>query len=82
MSVPRLGKGENVITVTLDNPDILNKCGLDIEYCWKEKNLTTGTIIEKTEKRAVVSSPMKYKIVCGNEVKLITRYVKMIVPER
>jgi len=79
ITVPRLEKGVNEIKVTLDNPEIIGKCKLFTEYCWKEKDTVTSAEIEKTEKREVTSSPVKYKIVCNNETEPVTRYVKMMV---
>lgn len=79
-AVPRLGPGENRIAVTLDNPEALERLGLTVEYCWKERR-SADRVEERTDRRAMTVAGLNYVLSTG-EADPVTRYVRMSVGDQ
>jgi hypothetical protein len=69
LTVPRLGIGENTVTITFDNPELPEGSLFTVEYVWMEG----GT--ERSETIDVTQSPTEQTIECPAEPTM--RYVRM-----
>jgi hypothetical protein len=69
LTVPRLGIGENTVTVSFDNPELPEGSRFTVEYVWTEGGA------ERSETIDVVRSPTEHTIACPAEPTM--RYVTM-----
>lgn len=69
--VPRLVKGQNIVTATVANPTVLSQGNFSVEYRWKENG------VEKTDTFGVTGSPTNRTITCAAEP--VMRYVRLFV---
>lgn len=78
-SLPKLGRGENEITVTLANPEVLRRSRFVVIYEWEEKDQSTGRMVTRRDERTITKNPTKYKIICQEDEDPVNRYVEMSV---
>lgn len=78
-SLPKLGRGENEITVTLANPEVLQKSRFVVIYNWDEKDRSTGKMVNYRDEKIITKSPTKYKIIIQEGQDPVNRYVEMSV---
>lgn len=78
-SLPKLDRGENEITVTLANPEVLRKSRFVVTYEWEEKDKSTGKMVNHRDERTITRSPTRYKIICQEDEDPVNRYVEMSV---
>lgn len=78
-SLPKLGRGENEITVTLANPEVLRKSMFVVIYNWDEKDRSTRKMVNHRDERIITKSPTEYKIICQGDENPVNQYVEMSV---